>query len=295
MAHNGLVRTLQRELDKKMSKGVKEIEKEVMTLLNLQRNGNENINENNEKESINGNGNSNNNNNDNDNNNNKNKNEKNDKNVKSEENERKYNNGEPSRPILREPDAPAPISFPPISEEISKIISEMLTLFTTTQGNYVSLMWKELLPQLITTYRDGMIITDTDTAIFGITKMFYPKWWLESVGYFNKKGNPKGILFLPNPLYSSKNYFSWNFWTGSNSENSDDQNNNNDSFFTVVITVLLSGIIFYFFGYFMGRNSLLQSDRNGYTQIRETKSNRIENENLTNRNYPQLDGCRINI
>ncbi len=38
-----------------------------------------------------------------------------------------------------------------------------------------------------------------DQPTIGMTKMFYPQWWLESVGYFKIGGNPDGILFQPQP------------------------------------------------------------------------------------------------
>ena len=80
----------------------------------------------------------------------------------------------------------------------------LLTAFSCTEGDAVSAQWRDLLPRVLTTYRDGMVIGDTHKAVFTIQKMFYPRWWLETVGYFNNGGNPHGILFSSNPEYSNR-------------------------------------------------------------------------------------------
>ena len=113
-----------------------------------------------------------------------------------------------------------------IPKETVKIIVDLLTFFSMKNGDFVSNAWKDLLPMLITTYRDGMIISNTNMPIFKLQKMFYPRWWLESVGYFNQKGNPKGILFQPNPL--STNY------------------SENNIFYVILFSMFFSGILFYF-------------------------------------------------
>jgi hypothetical protein len=73
---------------------------------------------------------------------------------------------------------------------------ETLTEFTVTKGQKVSDAWKELFPYLLSHFRDGFIL-NTDDVTIGITRMFYPKWWLDAVGYFNIKPNPnpEAILF----------------------------------------------------------------------------------------------------
>ena len=120
-------------------------------------------------------------------------------------------------------------------------------------GDFVSNAWKDLLPMLITTYRDGMIISNTNMPIFKLQKMFYPRWWLESVGYFNQKGNPKGILFQPNPL--STNY------------------SENNIFYVILFSMFFSGIFFYFLGYYLGKKEFIFYERKKYFQINETIAN----------------------
>lgn len=91
--------------------------------------------------------------------------------------------------------------------EVSKLVVQLLTAFSCTEGDAVSAEWRDLLPRVLTTYRDGMVIGDTHKAVFTIQKMFYPRWWLETVGYFNNGGNPHGILFSSNPTYRNR----WSF------------------------------------------------------------------------------------
>lgn len=94
-----------------------------------------------------------------------------------------------------------------ISFDATKAALELLTAFSCTEGDAVSAEWRDLLPRVMTTYRDGMVIGDTHKAVFTIQKMFYPRWWLEAVGYFNNEGNPNGILFSSNPAHSGR----WSF------------------------------------------------------------------------------------
>ena len=140
-----------------------------------------------------------------------------------------------------------------ISKETVKIIVDLLTFFSIKNGDFVSNSWKDLLPMLITTYRDGMIISNTNMPIFKLQKMFYPRWWLESVGYFNQKGNPKGILFQPNPL--STNY------------------SENNIFYVILFSMFFSGIFFYFLGYYLGKKEFIFYERKKYFQINETIAN----------------------
>jgi hypothetical protein len=108
---------------------------------------------------------------------------------------------------------------------------ELLTAFSCTEGDAVSAEWRDLLPRVMTTYRDGMVIGDTHKAVFTIQKMFYPRWWLEAVGYFNNEGNPHGILFSSNPAYRGR----WSF--------------------SDVCLVLLAAILCVLGGFVMGKRS----------------------------------------
>jgi hypothetical protein len=158
MAPEGLIRTLQKGLDKRLSKKVKDIEKEVLALLSYSDAAGE------------------------------------------EGTHGESGSGSGSKSASTTTATYATTSRRvTASSEVMKIVVELLTTFCTTEGDAVSAAWRDLLPRVITTYRDGMVIGDTDKAVFTIQKMFYPRWWLEAVGYFNNKGNTNGILFAVNP------------------------------------------------------------------------------------------------
>jgi hypothetical protein len=110
------------------------------------------------------------------------------------------------------------------------IIIDKLTKFTVEKGDYVSKEWKELFPVLLTTYRDGYIIGGQQNTTVTIKKLFYPKWWLETVGFFNYPGNKNGILFAPN-------------------SNSGFINTSANSVAGNLITVIFSGLIFFVLGF----------------------------------------------
>lgn len=74
-----------------------------------------------------------------------------------------------------------------------------LTEVTKSTGDMVSVAWRDYFPELLTTYRDGYVIGGQHNATVEIHRMFYPKWWLDKVGFFNIPGNKNGILFQPNP------------------------------------------------------------------------------------------------
>jgi hypothetical protein len=110
------------------------------------------------------------------------------------------------------------------------LIIDKLTKFTVEKGDYVSREWKDLFPVLLTTYRDGYVIGGQQNATVTIKKLFYPKWWLETVGFFNYPGNKNGILFAPNSntgfINSSANSVAGN-----------------------LMTVIFSGLIFFVLGF----------------------------------------------
>jgi hypothetical protein len=129
----------------------------------------------------------------------------------------------------------------------SEEIVDLLTTFTCAEGEAVSLAWRNLFPLLMTTYRDGMVIGDTDKAVFTIKKMFYPRWWLESVGYFEKKGNKDGILFAPSPRKGANHPI------------------NNNMYTMIILTLsILSSIV----GFLVGRCSAVwKNQRRGYIEL----------------------------
>ena len=162
MAPEGIIRTLQKALDKKLSKRVKDIEKEVLALLSYSDIAGE-------------------------------------EGAHSESGSRSGSGSGAKSSTTSTTTSTTTSRRLSASTEVMKIVVELLTTFCTTEGDAVSAAWRDLLPRVITTYRDGMVIGDTDKAVFTIQKMFYPRWWLEAVGYFNNKGNSNGILFAANP------------------------------------------------------------------------------------------------
>jgi len=75
-----------------------------------------------------------------------------------------------------------------------------LTQFVSTTPMVVTSRWSELLGEVITRFHDGYIMEDLDSAEITATKLFYPRWWLKSVGYFENNPNPDGIMFEPSPI-----------------------------------------------------------------------------------------------
>lgn len=130
--------------------------------------------------------------------------------------------------------------------ENENIVINKLTSFTLYQGDYVSLQWKDFFTFLVTTYRDGYVVTDLEQPSVSMQRMFYPKWFLDAVGYFNIHGNdsPNAILF---------------------------QNNPNNDYFTVFIfaTVLIPSLLVGAIGYYLGKKSC---SRNGYVELSEDLS-----------------------
>jgi dipeptidase len=58
----------------------------------------------------------------------------------------------------------------------SPIIVSKISSFVRDRGYKVLDVWQQLLVTLITHYRDGYVISDTDKAEITIKKMFYPRW-----------------------------------------------------------------------------------------------------------------------
>ncbi len=79
-------------------------------------------------------------------------------------------------------------------------VIDLLTAFTVERGNNASETWRNFFPELVTTFRDGFIVGGQDEPTVAITRAFYPKWWLDRVGYWDTKNDPKGILFGSDPI-----------------------------------------------------------------------------------------------
>jgi hypothetical protein len=82
-----------------------------------------------------------------------------------------------------------------------KQVVTMLTQFTHDKGAHTVESWRNLLPRLITQFHDGAHAQDLDKKEIKMTKMFYPKWWLDAVGYWDLGPNrdPHAIMFAPAP------------------------------------------------------------------------------------------------
>jgi len=72
---------------------------------------------------------------------------------------------------------------------------------TNTLSGAIQAAWINLLPSMITKFHDGYHAESLSEATINMKKLFYPKEWLEQVGYFKQKPNnvPGMIWFSPNP------------------------------------------------------------------------------------------------
>lgn len=78
--------------------------------------------------------------------------------------------------------------------------------------------WSEFLFVMLAKYKDGQRIDDFHAVTLKPTKLFYPQWWLQTVGYYDQGGSPPDDL-LPNatpkegdsapPASSSSSGFAW--------------------------------------------------------------------------------------
>ncbi len=84
-------------------------------------------------------------------------------------------------------------------------VVELLTKFTHEQGEKVVNAWRNVLPQIFTKYHDGYIANDLTEKDIRMTKLFYPRSWLEATGFFDNHAasGPDVIMFEPNPLPSA--------------------------------------------------------------------------------------------
>lgn len=144
-------------------------------------------------------------------------------------------------------------------KEINKLISKndndnknnqeiisILTKFTQDSGNLINNEWIKLFPYLLTHYRDGYVL-NTSTPVIGITRMFYPEWWLKATGFFEIKGirDKDTILFQPSPISKITSNIS------------------------LVIFILISVLISSYIGYYFGMNN----NKHRYISIDDHSSN----------------------
>ena len=85
-------------------------------------------------------------------------------------------------------------------------VTALLTDFTVSHGDTTTNAWRDMLPVIWTTYRDGYVFSDFDKPTVSVQRMFYPEWWLEQVGYFNPMNlnhDTDAILFASDPAAGS--------------------------------------------------------------------------------------------
>lgn len=78
----------------------------------------------------------------------------------------------------------------------------LLTNFTVAHGDDTMLEWRNMIPKIWTTYRDGYVVSGLDQPTASIKRMSYPLWWLQQVGFFNPMNlnhDKDAILFATDP------------------------------------------------------------------------------------------------
>jgi dipeptidase len=75
---------------------------------------------------------------------------------------------------------------------------DLITQCTEQSGQMISDEWRDFLPTLFSTYRDGQVFITNATSIHR-KSMFYPSWWLDLTGYWKIAGNQNGIYFEAEP------------------------------------------------------------------------------------------------
>ncbi|CAE7770790.1 unnamed protein product [Symbiodinium microadriaticum] len=134
----------------------------------------------------------------------------------------------------------------------------MLTDFTHSKGDHTVESWRELLPRLITQFHDGYSAEDLDAKDIKMRRLFYPKWWLDAVGFFNSTPNrdPKAIMFAPNPAAPVSTegelaYTHASYMTG------------------IVAAALLASAASVVIGFVLGRRLIADNTRNQYAVIND--------------------------
>ena len=75
-----------------------------------------------------------------------------------------------------------------------------------SHGDETMLTWRNMIPRIWATYRDGYVFSGFNQTTISVKKMFYPEWWLEKVGYFNPMNlnhDKNAILFADQPVVTS--------------------------------------------------------------------------------------------
>mmetsp|Transcript_3107 Transcript_3107/g.6608 ORF Transcript_3107/g.6608 Transcript_3107/m.6608 type:complete len:693 (-) Transcript_3107:240-2318(-) len=80
-------------------------------------------------------------------------------------------------------------------QEVSRLLTE--TSSTAAEGSLLA--FSELLMTMLAKYKDGQRIDDFHAETLAPTKLFYPLWWLESVGFYNGDSMPPAVEGAPAP------------------------------------------------------------------------------------------------
>jgi hypothetical protein len=77
----------------------------------------------------------------------------------------------------------------------------MLTQFTLSKGQHTTDTYRSLFPKLMAQFHDGYQALQLDQRDLKMTKMFYPKSWLQATGFFNLPPNQLdgAIMFDTDP------------------------------------------------------------------------------------------------
>jgi dipeptidase len=84
---------------------------------------------------------------------------------------------------------------------VNEKVTEMLTQFTLSKGQHTTDTYRALFPQLMAQFHDGYSALQLEARDIKMTKMFYPKSWLQAVGFFNLGPNTAdgAIMFDSEP------------------------------------------------------------------------------------------------
>ena len=94
-----------------------------------------------------------------------------------------------------------------LPKDVVNMVVDAMNGLCIWQIEAVSGAWRDFFPKLVTMLHDGYVATDLKSPKIQMNKLFYPKWWLETSGYFNSVPNPMGpdtILFGRSPTSATE-------------------------------------------------------------------------------------------
>eukprot|EP01041_Mallomonas_annulata_P004646 gene4647-9217_t len=141
--------------------------------------------------------------------------------------------------------------------KVIKAVTQIITDVTVNTGEMTVTEWKSFFPLLVAKYHDGYVLQHPDASIVNMKKLFYPKWWLEDVGYFNSENAPNSgdnvIKFISSPNNNNNNNGHNDPVEVIHTSNNSSKNPQIWSFLRFFYIVSISGIFFLPFGFLMGR------------------------------------------